>query len=219
MQTSSATIGETVLRFFGTMSAASTHEIKNALAIINESAGLLGDLSMMAAKGVELSPERLKRLSGTIMKQVRRADEMIRRLNRFAHTAGQFNISVDLPELLDYMSTFFAPLIERRGLRLETPPLRPAVSVTTSPIYLMNLIWSCLDRAMPAAGEKGCISLGVEKDAERIHIRFAGADVRDGEAGKPFSAGPEKDLLQILGANVRIEVSTGEMVLSLPKRS
>ena len=55
-------MGETGLRFFGTMSAANAHEIKNALAVINENAGLLEDLVAMVPKGIPLDPERLAAL-------------------------------------------------------------------------------------------------------------------------------------------------------------
>ncbi len=53
------------LRFFGKMSASATHEIKNTLAIINESAGLLEDLSLMAQKGQPMSIPRVNDISQT----------------------------------------------------------------------------------------------------------------------------------------------------------
>jgi hypothetical protein len=39
-------LGETGLQFFGKMSASISHEIKNVMAIINENAGLLEDLTV-----------------------------------------------------------------------------------------------------------------------------------------------------------------------------
>ena len=39
------------LQFFGAVGAPISHEMKNVLAILNESAGLLGDFSRMAATG------------------------------------------------------------------------------------------------------------------------------------------------------------------------
>jgi len=41
------------LRFFGKIVASISHEIKNVMAIINEKAGLIKDLTLMAEKGVE----------------------------------------------------------------------------------------------------------------------------------------------------------------------
>ena len=51
-------IGEEGLRFFGTMTASISHELKNALSIINEGAGLLEDLAAMSARGMALDPAR-----------------------------------------------------------------------------------------------------------------------------------------------------------------
>ena len=44
------------LRFFGKITASVTHEIKNALATINENAGLMTDYIEMAARGRPLEP-------------------------------------------------------------------------------------------------------------------------------------------------------------------
>ena len=60
------------LQFFGKMTASISHEIKNVLAIINENAGLLGDLALLAERGVAIEPQRLNDMSRTVMKQVSR---------------------------------------------------------------------------------------------------------------------------------------------------
>ena len=44
-------LGESGLRFFGKISASISHEIKNAIAVMNENAGLIKDLIMMAERG------------------------------------------------------------------------------------------------------------------------------------------------------------------------
>ena len=47
-------VTESGLQFFGKMTASISHEIKNVLAIINENAGLLEDLALMADRGAEI---------------------------------------------------------------------------------------------------------------------------------------------------------------------
>ena len=79
-------IGECGLHCFGAISASVSHELKNALAIINENAGLLEDLSFMAEKGLPLEPAKLKSLAASIGKQIQRADGIIRNMNHFAHS-------------------------------------------------------------------------------------------------------------------------------------
>ena len=62
------------LQFFGKMTASISHEIKNTLAIMNENAGLLEDLSILAERGRPLDLERVKRIAGQVTKQIHRAD-------------------------------------------------------------------------------------------------------------------------------------------------
>ena len=82
-------ISETGLQFFGKMSASISHEMKNVMAIINENAGLLEDLTVMAEKGMPIDPERLKTQASRIMKQIRRGDDIIKGMNRFAHSVDE----------------------------------------------------------------------------------------------------------------------------------
>ena len=67
------TIGESGLQFFGKVSASISHELKNVLAIINENAGLLEDLTLAAQRGKAIDPERLNRTAGNFLKQIHRA--------------------------------------------------------------------------------------------------------------------------------------------------
>ncbi|MEJ2283420.1 MAG: histidine kinase dimerization/phospho-acceptor domain-containing protein, partial [Desulfobacterales bacterium] len=82
-------IAETGLQFFGRISASVTHEIKNVLAVVGENAGLLEDLTLMADRGQPIDPARLKKMSETVKKQVARADEILKNMNRFAHTSDE----------------------------------------------------------------------------------------------------------------------------------
>ena len=76
-------VGEQGLRFFGSTTASVSHELKNALAIIKESAGLLNDYMTMIDKGRPITPDRLRTVTARIEGQVQRSDQLIRSLNRF----------------------------------------------------------------------------------------------------------------------------------------
>ena len=93
-------IGLSGIQFFGKMSASISHDLKNVLAVINENAGLLEDLCLMAEKGKALDPVRLKRLAGDVKNQIRRGDRIISSMNTFAHSADSESVTIDLRELL-----------------------------------------------------------------------------------------------------------------------
>jgi len=62
-------VGKGGFQFFGKISASISHEIKNVLAVLNENAGLLEDLVLMAEKGAPFNQERAKSLAGSMRKQ------------------------------------------------------------------------------------------------------------------------------------------------------
>ncbi|MFV0436330.1 MAG: hypothetical protein ACK5PS_02905 [Desulfopila sp.] len=62
-----------------------THDLKNTLAIINENAGLLDDLAIMADDG-GVPVERVQGAAGKVAQQVGRSNAIIKNLNRFAHS-------------------------------------------------------------------------------------------------------------------------------------
>ncbi len=103
-------IGETGLQFFGKMSASISHEMKNVMAIINENAGLLEDLTVMAEKGMPIDPERLKTQASRIMKQIRRGDDIIKGMNRFAHSVDEPLRQADLNDTLGSCAPYQAAL-------------------------------------------------------------------------------------------------------------
>ncbi|MBW2412662.1 MAG: sensor histidine kinase, partial [Deltaproteobacteria bacterium] len=126
-------VAEASLQFFGKVTASVSHEIKNILAIINENAGLLEDIALMADRGKAIEPERLKTLSRAIVKQIRRADTVIINMNRFAHSADETIEIVDLRDLLALVVVAADRLASMRSVKLEPKPQQTPVEIRTSP--------------------------------------------------------------------------------------
>ena len=93
-------IGETGLQFYGKITASVSHEIKNVLAIINENAGLLEDLTLMTDRGQPIDPARLKTMAAVVQKQIGRADGILNNMNRFAHSIDKTVAEVDLNQII-----------------------------------------------------------------------------------------------------------------------
>lgn len=89
------------LTFFGQRTASVSHELKNVMSIINESAGLLGDLAAGAASGRPMDPKRVAKTATNIGRNVQRGVEIIDRLNRFSHSVDEPVRGLDLTALLD----------------------------------------------------------------------------------------------------------------------
>jgi len=157
------------LFFFGSMSASMSHEIKNALAIINEHAGLLDDLVQLSEKGQPLSTERLKRLSAHIRRQVQRADSIVARLNRFAHSARQPVITTDTKEIFDFTAALVDRLASMNSVTI-TVGTDAEVPMQVRPFVLENLLWVCLKTMFSMSTGPHSVELKAKKIASDVAI-------------------------------------------------
>lgn len=215
MHNSLDTIAETGFRFFGKMTVSISHEIKNVIAIINENAGLLEDLALLADRGREIEPERLKTISQAVMKQIRRADTILKNMNRFAHSANEAFKRVDLNDTLDLVVALSSRLVSMRSVTLAPKLPEIPVTIRTAPFLLMNLIWLCLDFAVNAAGDDKIVEVAIQKTETGAQIQFRRlAGLAEAPLGA-FPAERERNLLHMLGAELALDTQNNEFVIKL----
>jgi signal transduction histidine kinase len=208
-------IAQEGFQFFGKMSASISHEIKNALAIINENAGLLEDFTLLAEQGRPIDPQRLKSLAGQVMKQIKRADGLVKRMNQFAHSADDRVKNIDLGETLELITAIAQRLAFMRGARVEFLFPDHPVTVTTYPFLLENLIWLSLDFFL--GGGHKTIRLIPEATKDGAGIRFAGQAGLMASDREPFPSEKEAALLDAVKADLRMDAEAGEMFICLRK--
>ena len=75
--------------FIGEVSASSTHEINNELAVINEQSRLTAELLALGRLGHEVDPAELEHLVNRVIARVERADKLVQRMNAFAPQPGK----------------------------------------------------------------------------------------------------------------------------------
>lgn len=200
----------TGLQFFGRMSASISHEIKNNLAVLSENAGLLEDLLLMQEKGVPLDPARLKRLSLMLKEHIHRADDNVKKMNRYSHTVDETENRLDLDEVLSFMLELARRLATMRGVTLIQTFAEKPVLVTKNHFLLLNLIWLCLEYAMELTGEKKTIELAVEELPGYIQVRIAGLE-KLSDAGGVFPSEQIRALAEVLQASMH--VNSGQAIL------
>jgi C4-dicarboxylate-specific signal transduction histidine kinase len=206
------------VRFFGEMSASISHEIKNVLAILNENSGLLDDLILMNEKGAPLNLDRIKRLSQSVERQIKRADGIVRRMNRFAHSADRFEEDVDLADTVLFVAELGERLVQMRNAKFSFEPPEPKVKCYTSRFFLENLIWRCMVRAMDGLNLESPIHIFVEKKNSGPRVRFAGVADEDKGQRHEADAPGEAELLKILEAELSVDWNQGELTILLPEK-
>jgi nitrogen-specific signal transduction histidine kinase len=97
------------LQFIGKILAGFTHEIKNYLAIIKESNGLIEDLITLG-KSAEGDSEQYLEITRSVAEYIEKTNNLFRYLNRFAHRMDSqlatFNLNETLEELIALVTRF-----------------------------------------------------------------------------------------------------------------
>jgi len=162
------------LRFFGIVSASMSHEIKNVLAVISESAGLMEDLLLAAERGMPQDEGRLNKMVKRIQAHVVRGDGIVRNLNAFAHSVDQPFRQCDVFEVTRLAGALVKRMLDMQGISLNTTaPADPAL-VKTAPFFLKNLIWLLIESAVENLGDAKTLHLVAEKTDTGAHICVSG---------------------------------------------
>lgn len=211
------TIGEIGLQFYGKITASVSHEIKNVLAIINENAGLLEDFTLMADRGKPIEPARLKMMAAAVKKQIDRADGILKNMNRFAHSIDETVTGVDLNQTIEQFMSLTDRFAAMRGVKVDLQPPGNPITIQTSPFFLMNLLWLCLDFCMSASGGAKRVELVVDETEISVRIRFRRLAGLAEALLETFPSEHEKSLLDVLAADLTADPACEEIVLRLPK--
>ena len=204
-------------QFIGKMTASITHEIKNALAVIRENAGLMEDLIDMGERKGDLDPSRIRNLAGKIGDYAMKADGIVQNMNRFGHSMDAPDAELDLGETVALLVALAGRLASMRGVTLEVRPPDAPVWIQTHPLFLETLLWGMLDVAMDAAGTDKRLVLSleqVETGGGRLRVSGVEADTGLKALGSP-SEGFEA-MQRLLGAEVSCSAPGAEMTLRLP---
>lgn len=197
-------------QFVAAVCASISHEIKNCLAIINENAGLMEDLAMLAAQGRPVDPERHTRIAQVVKKHVRRADQLVRNLNRFAHSGDVASREIDLADTIHFAVTLFDRTAQKTGRRL-TAVCEEGVTVETAPLGLLQLLWGLFSAASSGAGSEE-LPVETRAAAGRAQVRIpALAEVE----APPSLADVLYELAGTLGGELKQSAAEG-IVLDLP---
>ena len=198
------------LAFFGKVNASISHELKNILAIISETAGLLHDLTEMAARGKKVDLNMLMTCSEDIEEEIQRGFGTIKQMNTFSHSVDDPLKSVNLIEVLDLVINLAAFLSFASKVRFN-PPQGEAPMVFTCPFRFQNLVYQTLVFAFESVGPDGeiQISLHPQKNGS-ARITFSGL------GSKSTRTFPVDQTIQIAASiNAEIVVTDDSQVLDI----
>ena len=140
------------IAFFGKITAGVTHEMKNILAIIGESTGLMQDLLALDNSATALC-DRLNKALGTIDRQIERGVELSNRLNRFAHGPDSGICNVDTAEAGEQVSALCQRFARLKKVTLDRvpSPSNQAPALWIDPVELQMVLFFAIDCCLSLA--------------------------------------------------------------------
>ena len=142
------------LAFLGRMVSVQTHEVTNAFSVINEMAGLQGDILEDAAAGEPLDIGELASVCEKIREHVKRGEHVVRSINWLAHTVDHASAVLNVEELLERIAHVAKSWMYRRQAVVELRlPGRP-IHIETRPFFFAFAVLLGIDMVTDAPGEK-----------------------------------------------------------------
>ena len=214
MKNTTTHFGYDNLAFFGRINASISHELKNVMAVISETAGLLNDIAGMASAGTSVDPEMLKNSTQSIMEEIQRGFDTVRQMNRFAHSVDVPVDSVNLVELLDLMRKLTGYLAYAGKISLK-PCADPQPVALTSPFILQEIIYQALVSSFKNSGPGAEIAVAVEAHNDQAwRIGF------DGFCPKESDLFPDErtdTIASSIGIVVHFDRAAARLELIVPK--
>lgn len=205
------------LRFIGKILAGFTHEIKNHLAIVKESAGLIGDIIKLGKSGKNESSQYLE-IIHSIEEQIERATEHFRYLNRFSHrmdtSLATFNINESLEELIALLNR----LANQKKIHLEKDFQKDLPSIYSNPSMLQFIVFGDLEEKITRLDKNSRIIVKTEVINGSVAIRII-------PKGNALETDVEKVLypheindyvIKMLGGTISKQKENGDTVITIP---
>ncbi len=192
------------MAFLGKITASMTHEIKNTLAIIQESSGLLSDFLTLSQEGSFPHKDKFQRVLGNINTQVNRSVDITTRLNEFAHSMDEPHIQVNVADLLERVVLLMRRLAKRKGIDLSALASDRDLSLVSDPFRLQLVLATVIEQLAEVLEAGGGITLQTAGTPREVTILLAvhGTKKPDWEGLAATVFPTLKEVLEILQASL-----------------
>ncbi|MDR3630628.1 MAG: hypothetical protein P4L42_09850 [Desulfocapsaceae bacterium] len=164
------------LQMVGRLLAGFSHELKNHLAVIKESNGLISDFLGMGCVQDEALQAKLLHMTGTINNRILLVAEMVNHLNGFAHRNDALKSPFQINDVLNEELTFLTRSAEMKSLRIATSFQESLPVIFNSPFVVQFIFASVFFHLLATLkpGGRILISSGQQDDAVIFEVRPEG---------------------------------------------
>lgn len=201
------------LHFFGRMNVQLTHDMKNTVATISETAALVDEILGLSSHG-NVHP-KVPELSSRIVEQAQRCQTMLTRINGLAHLLDKPEQSADLAQLLDFSVALAESLPFARTVRFT--PLDQSLYATISPFLFIQALLGCLAVSFTGLTSEQEVAMEAEHVQGTLRVVFTGLAPPDPEASTAAEFDPFRlEALEALNGHIDLDRDQGRLVLTLP---
>ena len=154
-------------RFMGTVTALTMHEMQNILAIIRESAGLMGDILKVNAKVDFKHRPNMERTLDHIATHVDRGKGLLEATSRLAHSPDDDLLDgCDLAVYARTVALLSERLVRLRGAAVDFTPASSALPVAVGALRVLMAGYRAVQWAVGAGVKDGVVRMNVEAGQE-----------------------------------------------------
>ncbi len=198
------------LAFYGLVGADVSHDLRNVLSIIGEYAGLLDDLIGLAEKGKAVDHAKLRKLSTSIARQVKKGTETMERFSRFAHAADEPAASFDLAALTENVVALAQRRVALVGCSLEAELPDKPIPLRGEPFTVQRVLFTCIQQVVESAAKGETVRVALVPQGATALLSVSGA------AAGELAGGVPRELSATVGQwNGTVETTGANGILSL----
>ncbi len=203
-----------VLKFFGGLTASVTHELNNTIGIINENAGLLEDLGLMAKSGMAPDIDKWMEITRKITEHIRRTRETLRNLNKFSHSTDNIKSLVNPYDLLNLVVSLSKKRLSEKNVTAFVVKKDESFNIYTSPFLFLHLTGTSLMHAADQADENKKIIISADGNDKMLCITFSGII---NENNKDFPDESTERIMNILDAKIKFPEDQDKFLIFITK--
>jgi hypothetical protein len=176
----------------GRLMAGMTHELKNVLAIIKESSGLLQDILRLKKGNVLPTADQIEKAASRIQAQVARGNEQLTSINWLAHSMSDRGSSVGINELSSEIVNLMKRFARLKQVELELQPTDRDATVDADVVRLLFVLATCIEYYLNRESPKGRVVLRSGGTPEEAILEIAAGSVRGHQTTEKIetNAGP-----------------------------
>ncbi len=158
------------LAFFSQITASTTHEITNAISIINELNGLIADQLRSSLTSNTFNFDKLTTVNNKLYDQIKRIQLIVKNLNYFSHifekSYGVHDIIILLKNIIE-LSQRFATL---NNLTITADFKSDSIEIFTLPFQFTKMVFNTLKYIFSIAEKDTKVYLSTNEDEHFVNI-------------------------------------------------